>query len=82
MRNALESSLCIVSSVLMPAIKHGGHHKDYDFLWKFLAYEGGWNIVEQTWKLGAMPTTTEQFFVERSPLGAELVSAKSRPHPN
>jgi hypothetical protein len=61
-RPALEHPLCICANVLLPAAQNGSHARDYDFLWKFLAFYGGWKVVEQMWTVGAMPEEVETFF--------------------
>jgi hypothetical protein len=59
-RGMLDNKLAVDSQLLFPtssSISAG----DYDLFWKFIAYYGGWNAVQQMWSLDAMPPGVEDF---------------------
>ena len=43
----------VIANVLLPSGR-SLHPQDQDFFWKLLAYEGGWNVVQQMWEIDAM----------------------------
>lgn len=55
-RPMLESDIWIRSNLMAPAMRAMGapHPQDYDCLWKMLAYDGNWDIVEVLWRSGGL----------------------------
>jgi hypothetical protein len=54
-RDALENPGCIRTKVLAPALQHGVLPQSPSILWKVLAYEGGWDIVQGIFETGDTP---------------------------
>jgi|GEM_PF-6862473 len=62
-RDALEHKGCITANVLLPAFTAGARASDPDFMWKLIAYEGGWDIVRSVWEIGDVSPVAMDFIV-------------------
>jgi hypothetical protein len=62
-RNALPHKGCITSNVLMPALSAGARASDPDFMWKLVAYAGGWEVVKSLWEIGDVSPVARDFIV-------------------
>jgi hypothetical protein len=62
-RDALPHKGCITANVLLPAFTAGMRANDPDFMWKLVAYEGGWEAAKSIWEIGEVSPVAMDFIV-------------------
>jgi hypothetical protein len=62
-RDALDHKGCIHASILHPAVSAGAPAGDPDYMWKLVAYEGGWEAVKSIWEIGEISPVAMDFIV-------------------
>lgn len=62
-RDALDHKGCIHAGVLHPAVSASVPAGDPDFMWKLIAYEGGWDAAKSIWEIGEISPVAMDFIV-------------------
>jgi len=63
-REGIESKGWVVTRILLPAIARRLVDRDYDFLWKVIAYFGGWEALDAFIECRKLPAEVEIFLTD------------------